>query len=188
MSTKVPPIRVRGIRQTLPSGYALGRLNKGPGPTELIPLKGLANALVETGGVASGSSTGGVGSAAHPSYEFLGFSGQGPFTTIQQFALAAAPRAVLFPSVAGSGKSVASATSGPAASFTCVLTDDLGNFLANGSHALCSVHFAANAKVGTFSYGGPLTIVAGKVLYLVMPAVADAALSGLQILFVGDPK
>lgn len=34
----IPNIRVRGVRQSVPSGYILGRISPGDGPAELIPL------------------------------------------------------------------------------------------------------------------------------------------------------
>lgn len=44
-----PKIQVRGIRQSLPPGYVLGRTSPGSGPAELIPLNNLGRALVGTG-------------------------------------------------------------------------------------------------------------------------------------------
>lgn len=35
-------VRIRGIRQNIPSGYMLGRVSSGKGPPELVPIKGLA--------------------------------------------------------------------------------------------------------------------------------------------------
>lgn len=51
-----PNIRLRGIRQTIPGGYALGRTATGDGPTQLIPLAELGRSLVATGSVGPGPS------------------------------------------------------------------------------------------------------------------------------------
>ena len=40
--SSTPDIAIRGIRQTIPSGYVLGRVSTGSGQAELIPLKGFA--------------------------------------------------------------------------------------------------------------------------------------------------
>lgn len=41
----VPPIKVRGIRQTVPTGYMLGRISSGSGEVELIPLRDIAQSV-----------------------------------------------------------------------------------------------------------------------------------------------
>ena len=51
MSTRIPGIRLRGIRQSIPSGYVLGRASPGTGDTQLIPHEDLAAKLVSTGAV-----------------------------------------------------------------------------------------------------------------------------------------
>ena len=45
MSNAVPKINIRGIRQSMPSGYFLGRTDKGNGPPHLIKLQAVAAAV-----------------------------------------------------------------------------------------------------------------------------------------------
>lgn len=41
MAAKPPKVNIRGIRQSMPQGYLLGRLDKGNGPAQLINLREL---------------------------------------------------------------------------------------------------------------------------------------------------
>ena len=43
------PVNVRGVRQSIPSGYVLGRTSAGTGPPELIDVKSLGQAVTVTG-------------------------------------------------------------------------------------------------------------------------------------------
>ena len=52
---KPPAINIRGIRQSLPSGYVLGRQSPGNGPAELIDMASLASQMVATGTVPAAS-------------------------------------------------------------------------------------------------------------------------------------
>lgn len=54
MSQQPPNLAIRGIRQSLPSGYVLGRQSKGSGPAELITHQQLAYTLIATGQVVGG--------------------------------------------------------------------------------------------------------------------------------------
>lgn len=168
---------IRGIREVIPPGYVIGRTSTQNGPAELVRMGDLAQNLVNTGIVPA---------AVNFATEYLGFSSIGPFTTLQQFAMAAAPRNVGFPSKTLSSN-LGSVTTPPTADFTCVLTNNLADYLANGTSIVCSVKFLAGTKVGVFTYGASITIPFGAVMYLVMPAAADATLSGMQILFAGTP-
>lgn len=48
---------IRGIRDSLPSGYIVGRLSSQEGPAELIDMKGLAQSLNATGALSASGST-----------------------------------------------------------------------------------------------------------------------------------
>ena len=48
-------IRVRGIRQTIPSGKIIGRISGGKGPAQLIDIPSLAQAVAFSGGIPAGS-------------------------------------------------------------------------------------------------------------------------------------
>ena len=48
MSAGIPPIKIRGIRQTVPTGYFLGRISPGSGEVELINFRTAASAMIAT--------------------------------------------------------------------------------------------------------------------------------------------
>jgi hypothetical protein len=52
--TSPPDKTIRGVRDTIPPGYVIGRLGLSAGPARLISLKELAAALVQTGIVGPG--------------------------------------------------------------------------------------------------------------------------------------
>lgn len=56
---------IRGIRDTIPSGYILGRQSSGNGPAELIPLTGLGQSLVASGFVGGPSGSVPLGTPIH---------------------------------------------------------------------------------------------------------------------------
>lgn len=58
--SKPPDISIRGIRQTIPAGYLMGRLEGGAGPAQLIRIADLAVALVRTGQISGGTTTVGI--------------------------------------------------------------------------------------------------------------------------------
>lgn len=185
MTIRTPNIRMRGIRQKMPSGYMLGRINPGDGEAELIKTKDFGQHLVETGTVAGGSA---VGSSTNPAYEFLGFQATGPFVANQRFNLAMAPRAVLFPSVHGAANSHVSCGFAPAATYVFHLVTDYAAFLASGAGVVATFTFTAGQKTGTISWGTPVTIAQWAVLYMVMSATPDATLSDVQVLVAGDAE
>lgn len=185
-----PGIKLQGIRAPIPPGYILGRTSPGTGVVELIKIADLGKALVVAG---QGSTLGVAGRAAIPvvpskSYvEYLGFQAPGPFTATQQFTLAMAPRAVQFPSISTVDLSSATCTSAPAADTSLVLTDNLANYLSHGTNIVCTVSFAARAKVGTLAWGTPPLEPIGTILYIVM-LTADVSFAGVQCLFAGDAR
>jgi hypothetical protein len=62
MSQITLPRKVRGIRDTIPAGYVLGRTSAGNGKTELIPMAKLGSRLVATGAVATPTQVAAAGS------------------------------------------------------------------------------------------------------------------------------
>ena len=184
-----PPIKIRGIRTPIPAGYVLGRTSQGKGDTQLIAIADLGKALVAVGGGGGGGGVAGTGSIppVKPtnSVEYLGFQAPGPFTANQQFPLAMAPRAVQFPSGSLKDLSSATCTSASAADTSLVLTDNLANYLAHGTNIVCTVSFAAAAKVGTFVWGSTVLEPISTVLAIVM-LTSDASFAGVQCLFAGD--
>lgn len=56
MASSILARTIRGIRDTIPSGYVLGRASNSAGPAELISLKSLGQKVVGTGAVAAGGS------------------------------------------------------------------------------------------------------------------------------------
>jgi hypothetical protein len=186
MPLKVPFIRLRGIRQIIPSGYFLGRTNRGDGDVELIPAKTLGNALVAAGGV---SGPGAIGTATNPAYELLGFAAGGPFAVHQQFDLSMAPRKVLFPSAKSPGTlDKAICQFAPTSNISFVLTFDRADYLAHGTSVLATIAFLAGQKTGTITWGTPRTVLFADVLWVIMPGTADPTFAEIQCLFGGDPK
>lgn len=185
MTTKVPPITVRGIHGSIPSGYIVGRTDPGTGKPQLIPMKTLGHALTQAGAV---SGFGGIGTPGNPAYEFLGAKMDGPFAAVQTFELSMCPHKVLFPSASGSSRSRAECKGAPTSNAHFVLTNNLGDYLAHGTSVICTVAFAAGATTGTFTWGSPVTLNIGDITFIVFQNSVDPSWSDVQVLFCGDPK
>ena len=188
-SSRFPISRsIRGIRDTIPSGYVLGRSSDGHGNVELIPLRNLGSAVAATGTVASPAQvTQQV--AAGTGFYFLGVQAKGLFASRDRLILALTPAAVTFPSAtAAAGRSVAHAETAPTGAVDLILTNDYVDYLTNGTSVLCTVHFGAGSNTGTLTYGTTTVISQGTVLYLVFPTGADATLANINLLFCGDKQ
>lgn len=173
---QIPPIQARGIRQTCPTGYVIGRITALDGAAQFIPFAALGDALTKSGAIKS-----------QTIYERLTFSAPGLFSNSQQFAMAPAPVKVKFPA---SVPSSVMAGSPPAGTVTFYLVYNLAAFLASGAPAgvLAQLHIVGGSPTGTVTYpNGSITINAGAILTMVMPASADAALANVVAIFVGDP-
>ena len=59
MANNILKQRVRGIRNSIPSGYILGRVSGGVGDVELISFNNLGNALIASGAPVGGGGRGG---------------------------------------------------------------------------------------------------------------------------------
>lgn len=172
-----PPIKIRGVRQAIPPGYVLGRLDPNLGDVQLIKLSDLANQL---------SKTVALRNTHTPDHVTLGFQAPGPFSAGQQFTLAPATIATTFPSTR---PSVATCAVTPHGAVTAYLVYDLPAFLASGAPAgvLAEVAFAASVNMGTVTWvNTPYNVVVGQVLTMVMPAAADPAFSTVLFQFIGD--
>jgi len=120
MATKPPNIAVRGIRASMPSGFLLGRLDKGNGPTQLISFRslqtfiaGLASAIKNIVGGTGITVTNGDGISGDPTITLAdtavtpGSYGDathvGAFTVDQQGRLTAASSVLISASGGGGG-------------------------------------------------------------------------------------
>lgn len=179
---RIPPIRVRGVRQVVPTGHVVGRLSAGDGAAELIPFAALGGALIAGGG---------VGPTPQTQYDTLGFTAPGLFSAGRIFTLAAETPSsgTIFPSKTR----LSTATFGfaPAGNVVFYLVQNLAVFLAMGAPngAIARINGTAGSGVGTITWLQPtITIPVGQILSLVMPAVADAAFGNVLLMFVGDPS
>jgi hypothetical protein len=185
-------IRVRGVRQVAPTAVVVGRTDPGNGPVQFIKLADLGTALVQAGGTLSNAiatgGAGGGGTAATPTFEFLGFYGQGTFDAHAVFPMAIAPINVRFPSAtAPITRNFATAGVPPNGNTSFVLCYNSAAYLSTGASVICTVSFAAGAANGTFAYGTPYTVSAGQIIYIVMNSSSDATFAQVQAVFCGDP-
>lgn len=127
----------------------------------------------------------GAGANVSPT-ELLGFSAEGPFAANEQFGLALAQNAVKYPGVEASAKSRAFMATPPSNDFVCVLTNDVIDYLSNGTSILCTVTFLAGQTHGTFVYGTPTIIPNDVIPWVIITGTPDAQAHGIQIVFVGD--
>lgn len=177
----IPPIKIRGVRQTVPPGYVAGRIGASSGDMQLIPLNLLGAHLVASGAVPPKR-------ILHPA---LGFYGQGLFAANEQIDGAVAPQTVLFPSQFAGISSTATAKTAPHGNVTFYLCNNVVAYLAGGAPNGCvaEIQFTAGHLVGTVTWlNNPITLAVAGIWILVLPAVPDGALAGVQCLFIGDPE
>ncbi|MGO9998997.1 MAG: hypothetical protein ACLPKW_14835 [Acetobacteraceae bacterium] len=170
---------IRGIRDTVPFGHLAGRVSAGNGPVELIPFSDVAQAILKTGVIKSTA----------PPHDVLGFAAPGLFGASQQFPLAPAVAATLFPAT---GSSASSFTAGiaPRGNVVFYLVQNLPLFLAMGAPAgaIARMNCSAGDNIGLVTWlGSNILVPLGQILTMVMPASADAALGNVVCQFVGDP-
>jgi hypothetical protein len=139
--------------------------------------------------LALGDDGGAGGVSAEVLHDRLTVGLTGPFSASQQFVLAPAPTATVFPSVALPTGSLAQCTVASTGAVVFYLVQNLPLFLASGAPAgaIARINFAAGVNTGTVTWLGSVTVSAGGVLALVMPASADASFAGVVLIFVGDP-
>lgn len=183
---KTPLVRVRGIRQVVPSGFMLGRVSPGDGDVELIPISQVAHAAVASGIVPSAGA-----SAAGP---MLGITIPNNLNllTNQYFPLAILHQNIMLPAAVPAD--IVKCRVAPAENVIFDLVQDITTYEAGdtSSGSLARITILAGATTGTVVWAGvPALIVLGTVLYLYSaPANAQTALSttiiGLEILFTAD--
>lgn len=121
-----------------------------------------------------------------PTINVLGFTAEGPFISLERFALAPTPQGMRFPSV-NFGLSAATCLFAPTdGDCTFTLTDEPDEFLAEGDNIIAQVTFPLGSQIGTFTWGSPILLPATSRLYMIAPPVSDAAFGGVQIMFRGD--
>lgn len=118
----------------------------------------------------------------------LGLTSEGPFpfTALQIFELALGETDEHYYPAFSLSRSMVTAIFPTAASCNIVLTDDLANFLSNGSHVICTAHFEGVAQHASLSFNDVI-VRARTPLWIVMPASADVAMAGLRCLFASEP-
>lgn len=180
---KRPPIiRIRGIRQVVPSGYVLGRVSPEPGDVELIPMSALAAAAAGTGVLPSGG-------AAAPQAPNVGTFITGPVLPGQYYELAMSPQdGLIFPSSTEASIAVAEVAS--VSTVTFYLVTDLASFIATGypDGVAASIVFSSGNTTGAVTWiAGTYTINRGEIWRVVTsPLSSDASLAGIQMMFTGE--
>jgi hypothetical protein len=179
---KRPPIiRIRGIRQVVPSGYVLGRVSPEMGDVELIPMSALTAAAAATGVLPS--------SAAAPQAPNVGTLITGPILPGQYYELAMSPQdGLIFPSSTEASIAVAEVAS--VSTVTFYLVTDLASFIATGypDGVAASIVFSSGNTTGAVTWiAGTYTINRGEIWRVVTsPLSSDASLAGIQMMFTGE--
>lgn len=156
---------VRGIRDSLPPGYVIGRLSSQDGPAELIDLKTLAQATaVATGGGGNGQSGGTAD---------FGFFFSGKPTGSQVLFDMSLTRNIKLPvSLNGARFNVVTP---PLADWTVTLSK-------NGS-SIGTIKFAATTGATTVTFATPQTFAIGDVFKVTAPATPDTNLADVAFSF-----
>lgn len=185
-SNKVPAINVRGVRQSMPSPYVLGRVAPGLGPVQLLPLTpGGPLSLI------SALKAQGFGSATFTYLAELGIflAAGGNIAYGQYYYAAIAPCKATFPSTQATAASVAKAGKASVSTVVIYIVNNLTSFATGGypNGCIASVTFTSSAT-GVISWvGAPVTVNAGDILYAVTaPSFNDSTIEGIEILLVGD--
>lgn len=177
---KRPPIiRIRGIRQIVPSGYVLGRVSPEMGDVELIPMSALT---------AAAAATGVLPPSAPPGVPHVGIYTQGPVVPGQYFEFAMAMEdGITFPSATDAAIAVCEAASASTVVFRVVY--DLAAYVASGypSGVMATVTFSSGNTTGAVTWeAGSFVVDRGDILRLVThPTSTDSSISGIQVLLTG---
>lgn len=158
---------VRGIRDTIPSGFVIGRTSGQDGPAELIDLKSLTlaqQAVMPNGQL---SKPGGTTSD-------FGFFFQGkPAFSNMVLATIKPTKAIVLPAALLGSQFVADTA--PLADYTVTL---LHNGVSCGT-----VKFAASTGAVTVTFAGSVTLAIGDTFTIQGPATADAAIQDISFNF-----
>ncbi len=117
----------------------------------------------------------------------VGFYVSGRFVGGEQYELASSASPVTYDTVFSPMHSSVRAEYPPVADVTLVFTDDLAAYLAYGGRAICTAHIAANTQNATLTFTSA-EVAANSPVWLVLPTIADVALSGLRVSIGGEPS
>lgn len=157
---------VRGIRDSIPSGYVIGRLSSTDGPAQLIDLKTLNAATV----AAIGGGTGGGQSGQIADFGLF-FPGK-PATSQLIFEMALT-RNIILPAALLGGKF--GVNTAPTSNYVVTITR-------NGS-SIGTITFLATTGVATISFTAPITLLIGDKLQLTGQTTPDGTMSDLFFSF-----
>lgn len=155
---------IRGIRDSIPAGYVIGRVSTGDGPAQLIDLATLGRGITAAQGGAAASS----GTTA----DFgLFFSGK-PSGSQIVFEMVMSKAVKLPLHLTGSQALAATA---PASTATFTLNK-------NGS-SIGSISIATGTGIGTFTFAAAVTLAIGDKFQVVGPSSPDASMADIAISF-----
>lgn len=156
---------IRGIRDSIPSGFIMGRLSSGNGPAELISLRGLSQAQSAAGGSSGGGSSGGVSD-----FGFF-FSGK-PLGSQVLFDMKLS-KSIKIP--AALFQSAFNVVTPPTADWTVTISK-------NGS-SVGTIKFAATTGNTTITFGTGQTFNAGDIFKVTAQSTPDANLADVAFSF-----
>ena len=185
---KTPLIRLRGLRQIIPSGYVIGRASPGEGDAELIHMSQLAAAAVKTGIVPP---AGGVASTLAVGVMINSFAG---VNKNGYMPLAVLHKAIKLP--AATLADLVTCRVAPTVDIHFTIVTDVATFqIDRTSGYLGTITVLAGQLTGTVAWvGSPTLLPRGTVIYLYMdPAngidtstAIDTTFTALEILLVAD--
>ena len=183
---KLPPIiRLRGIRQVIPTGYVIGRIDPGEGDAQLIPISRLSDAAAKTGIVMPAGATQKVGQDAG-----LWLAGGANIFDGQYYQFAPASVDLVFPSATLTSLAFCT-TAATTSTARFWITNSIADFTANegaGLHNTHRIDFAAASLTGVVTKLNSQTITRGQNLFVVVDtAYNDTTLAGIQFVLSGDP-
>lgn len=168
MANDKPPNKtLRGIRDSIPPGYLLGRVSKGVGPVELI-----SSGQAQAAGI--------VPTPSPPSPVGFGFTVDGLMTDHQLIGSGVFSRDVNFSGAGNTGtsvKNILAATS--SAAFTIYAT------LSGVPTLIGTITFAPGAFVGVVNFPSAVLVPAGSAITLYAPTPADPTLGTITATITG---
>lgn len=155
---------IRGIRDSIPAGYVIGRLSSGSGAAELIDLKSLSVAQAAVGGPPV-SGGGGVADFG------LFFSGK-PSANQVVFEMVMT-KAIILPKNLGGSQFLTNTT--PTSNYTFTLNQ-------NGA-SIGTITFAASTGTPTVVFSSLVSFVIGDKFQIVGQATPDASMADIAFSF-----
>lgn len=160
---------IRGIRDSIPSGYVIGRGSSQDGPAELISLSTLGQKIIATGAVPSAADIPTVPAD-------FGFFFSGKPTGSQVIFEIKLPKAITL--AANLTGSQAGADTAPTADWTMTLKK-------NGS-SIGTIKFAATTGAVTITFASTVNFAIGDILQITGQSVADTTLADFFVSFVAS--